>query len=173
MSNHPVHPATVHFPIAFTLLAGFLDTVYAASANPLTSKFVNSTIKTLDIQLAPATFPILSHYVTLLILITSAPAVVSGALELMPVIKRDGFGSKKAKAGILHAVVNDLTVFGAAYNFWTRRQKIGFVPSETNLLISILIAIPATLFAAYLGGQLVYQYGMGIGRGQTKSKKAQ
>jgi uncharacterized membrane protein len=109
---------------------------------------------------------------TLLTLIFSIPAVMTGAAELMPVIQRDGLSSKKAKAGIVHAIVNDIAVFGAAYNWWTRRQVVSFQPDNINLMISSLLAVPATFFAAYLGGELVYQYGMGVGRGPSRAKKA-
>lgn len=90
----------------------------------------------------------------------------------MPLIKRDGL-SKKAQTGVLHALANDITVFGAAYNWWTRRSAVGFAPSTTNVLVSATLAVPASFFAAYLGGQLVYQYGMGVGRGRGGVKKAQ
>lgn len=92
----------------------------------------------------------------------------------MPVIKRDGLGSKKAQTGVLHALVNDIAVFATAYNWWTRRATKGFVPDTTNVAISAALAMPASMFAGYLGAQLVYQYGMGVGRGSTsKAKKAQ
>lgn len=101
------------------------------------------------------------------------PAVVTGAWELMPLIERDGVKTKKSQTAILHALLNDITVFGAAYNVWTRRQNVGFEPSDTNILISAALGLPATFFAAYLGGHLVYQYGMGVGRGENKNKKSQ
>jgi hypothetical protein len=83
--------------------------------------------------------------------------------EFIPLVKRDGLKSKKAQVGALHAVINDVTVIGAAFNWW----------SDTNILISSVIALPATMFAAYLGGSLVYVYGMGFRGGQAKAKKAQ
>jgi uncharacterized membrane protein len=93
--------------------------------------------------------------------------------EFIPLVKRDGLKSKKAQVGALHAVINDVTVIGAAFNWWTRRSNPGMVPSDTNILISSVIALPATMFAAYLGGSLVYVYGMGFRGGQVKAKKAQ
>lgn len=121
---------------------------------PATAGTVASTMKTLDIQLATSTFPILSYYTTLLTLIFSVPAFISGAIDLMPLIQRDGFSSKKAKAGVLHALMNDIALFGAAYNWWTRRQLTGFQPDTTNVLISSALALPATFFGAYLGSTL-------------------
>jgi uncharacterized membrane protein len=91
----------------------------------------------------------------------------------MPLIKRDGISSKKAQVGILHALINDVTVVGAAYNWWTRRSNPGMVPDNTNILISSVVALPATMFAAYLGGSLVYIYGMGFRGSQAKAKKSQ
>ncbi|KAL1799639.1 hypothetical protein ACET3X_003676 [Alternaria dauci] len=171
--SHPTHPATVHFPITTTLLTGGLDAVYFLSKYAPTSGAVASAFKTLDIAINPALFPVLSYYTTLLTLLFSAPAVATGMYEFIPLVKRDGLKSKKAQVGALHAVINDVTVLGAAFNWWTRRSNPGMVPSDTNILISSVIALPATMFAAYLGGSLVYVYGMGFRGGQAKAKKAQ
>lgn len=119
-------------------------------------------------------FPVLSYYTTILTLLFSAPAVATGALQLMPVIQRDGFSSKKAKVGVAHAIINDITVVGALYNWWSRRGNAGFIPSNQNVLVSTILAVPSTLFAAYLGGSLVYIYGMGFhNRSNNTVKKAQ
>jgi uncharacterized membrane protein len=176
--SHPAHPATVHFPITTTFLTGALDAIYFASTYAPTATAVASActfsvsevirctdifkVKTFDLQIQPSLFPTLSYYTTILTLLFSAPAVATGAQQLMPVIQRDGFSSKKAKVGALHAVINDITVVGALYNWWTRRSNPGLVPSNENILISTVLAVPATLFAAYLGGSLVYIYGMGF-----------
>ncbi|KAH6881292.1 hypothetical protein BKA58DRAFT_362 [Alternaria rosae] len=171
--SHPTHPATVHFPITTTFLTGALDAVYFLSKYAPTSSAVASTFKTFDIAINPSIFPLLSYYTTLLTLLFSAPAVATGMYEFIPLVKRDGLKSKKAQVGALHAVINDVTVLGAAFNWWTRRSNPGMVPSDTNILISSVIALPATMFAAYLGGSLVYVYGMGFRGGQAKAKKAQ
>jgi hypothetical protein len=71
-------------------------------------------------------------------------------------------------------MVNDVTVFATAYNWWTRRTAVGFKPDTTNILVSSALAVPATAFAAFLGGHLVYKYGMGVGGGSSsRAKKAQ
>ncbi|KAF2874385.1 hypothetical protein BDV95DRAFT_487973 [Massariosphaeria phaeospora] len=170
--SHPTHPATVHFPITLTAITGALDAIYYASKHPATAGVVATTVKTLGLQLTPSAFPILSYYTSLLTVLASLPAVLSGAWELMPVIQRDGLSSKKAQVGVLHALINDISVFGATYNYWTRRNAAGFEPSTANIFISAVLAVPATFFAAYLGGHLVYVYGMGIGRGSSKAKKS-
>lgn len=87
-------------------------------------------------------------------------------------IQRDGFGSKKVQTGVLHAAISDLTVFAAIYNWWIRREAAGFVPTTSNATLSAAV-VPVTFFAAFLGGQLVYTFGMGIGRGASNAKKSQ
>jgi uncharacterized membrane protein len=129
------------------------------------------TVKTLGIAIQPSMFPVLSYYTTILTLLFSAPAVVTGAQQLMPVIQRDGFSSKKAKVGVMHALINDLTVVGALYNWWSRRSNPGFTPDATNILISTVVALPATLYAAYLGGSLVYIHGMGFQNRNVKKSQ--
>jgi uncharacterized membrane protein len=105
---------------------------------------------------------VLSYYTTILTLLFTAPAVATGAQQLMPVIQRDGFSSKKAKVGVLHALINDVAAVGALYNWWSRRSTPGFTPDTTNILISVVLAMPSTLYAAYLGGSLVYIHGLGF-----------
>ncbi|EUC43560.1 hypothetical protein COCMIDRAFT_38497 [Bipolaris oryzae ATCC 44560] len=175
----PAHPAFVHFPITTTLLTGGLDAFYFFYKHPATSSTRTpctnncSSDKTLDIKLAPQLFPFFSYYLTILTIAFSVPAVMTGASQLMPLIKRDGLNSRKAKIAIAHAAINDVTVVAAALNWWTRRSRPMFEPTGTNILASCMLALPATLFAAHLGGKLVYNYGMGFTGAQAKAKKSQ
>jgi hypothetical protein len=94
-------------------------------------------------------------------------------MELAPLIQRDGLDSKKAQTGVLHALINDITLFGAAYNWYARRNEVAFTPTTTNAVLSATI-VPVSLFAAYLGGSLIYKHGMGVGKGSgSKVKKSQ
>lgn len=124
--------------------------------------------------MSPELFPLFSYYTTILTILFAVPAVMTGAAELMPLIKRDGLGSRKAKIAIAHAMINDMTVLAAVFNWWTRRTTPMFMPTTTNILVSSMFALPATMFAAHLGGSLVYNYGMGLRIGQAaKAKKGQ
>ncbi|KAF2690336.1 hypothetical protein K458DRAFT_459498 [Lentithecium fluviatile CBS 122367] len=173
MASHPKHPATIHFPITFTMVTGVLDLLYLASITPATSQAVASAFKTLDIQIPLTLLPTLSYYAMILTIITAVPAIITGALEFMPVVQRDGLGSKKAQTGVVHALVNDITVFGAAYTWWSRRNENGFTPSTTNVALSAAV-LPISMFAAYLGGSLIFKHGIGVGRGSdSKVKKSQ
>jgi uncharacterized membrane protein len=111
---------------------------------------------------------VLSYYSTILTLLFSLPTIATGAWELSPVIQRDGFSSKKAQVGVAHALINDIAVVATAYNWWTRSQQVGFTPSGLNVLVSSLLSVPTTLYSAYLGGALVYEYGMGLSSGRAK-----
>ncbi|OCK81547.1 hypothetical protein K432DRAFT_381249 [Lepidopterella palustris CBS 459.81] len=176
MGNRPIHPATVHFPITFITLSSFLDIFSVAATHPTTAPFIGSALKSLDLQLHLAAIPQFSYYIGILALITAVPAVITGALELKPLIDRDGpFGTPKARAGVAHALLNDIAIGGLAYNWWTRRAVDGFEPSTLNLAISGALALPAVSLAAFFGGSLVYGYGMGMsmGSGKGKGKKTQ
>jgi len=170
MANHPLHPATVHFPITFITLTGLLDMFYAVASSPATAPFIQSALKSFDIHIYLSSIPLFSYYTTVLALITAIPAVVTGGIELMPLIQRDGLNSSKARTAVTHAMLNDLAVFALAYNWWTRRAMNDFAPSTANLAISAALALPASSFAAYLGGSLVYGYGMGVGRANAKAQ---
>lgn len=93
---------------------------------------------------------------------------------MLPLIQRDGFGTKKVKTALAHAALNDTVAVMLVYNWLTRRNVEGFAPSSVNLAISSTLAMPVVFFAAALGGELVYTHGMGVGRASNgKVKKAQ
>ncbi|KAJ4324307.1 hypothetical protein N0V94_001365 [Neodidymelliopsis sp. IMI 364377] len=105
---------------------------------------------------------------TIITILVTLPAVATGVTQLAPVIQRDGFSSKKAKVGAVHALINDVALFATIYNWWTRSQQTGFTPSGMNVFVSAALALPMTMYSAYLGGSLVYEYGMGFTRGSPK-----
>lgn len=57
----------------------------------------------------------------------------------------------------------DLSVAGAAYNWLSRRQREGVLANTANGLVSVAM-VALTGFAAYLGGTLVYNHGVGVQR---------
>jgi len=183
-NSHPIHPATVHFPIAFLCLSYFLDIVYGLATLPATAGFVRNTY-----NIAPFLGEIsrFSHYLNILGLITAVPAVVTGGIELLAMIKKQDLANKlqksqnksstvqrmhpKLKIGFVHAALNDVAVFGSGYNWWTRSSAAGYAPSDLNVLLSLamLLFISAS---GYLGGMMVYEYGVGVMRqGEGKRLK--
>jgi uncharacterized membrane protein len=148
--------------------------VYAVATLPSTASFVrNST------NITPFLGDItrFSHYLNIIGLITAVPAVATGAFELFGMIKRQDLANKlqksqdktatvqkmhpKMKIAFLHAGLNDLAVFGSAYNWWTRSTAAGYAPTDANVLLGV-VALTAISFSGYLGGVLVYEYGVGV-----------
>ncbi|RDL39866.1 Uncharacterized protein BP5553_04206 [Venustampulla echinocandica] len=173
MAGKPLHPATTHFPIASITLAGLLDILHAAATSPSTEPFVAAAFKSLDIQLSLALLPVLSYYAIIIALITAIPAVLSGAWELLRLIARDGYGTRKARTALAHGALSNIATGITAYNWWSRRAVEGFAPSTLNVALSAALAMPVMVFAASLGGDLVYSQGMGVGRSKDTGKKTQ
>jgi len=161
-ASPPVHPATVHFPIAFLSLAWGIDILYAATTK-LSLSFLTSSLSTSLPDLARA-----SHYLQALGLITAIPAVLSGAQQMLKMkssgqaFEADNQTMKpKFKLTLSHAALNDIALATTAYSWYIRRDQVGLLPTDANLAISAMV-LPLLLFSAKLGGTLVYNHGAGI-----------
>lgn len=64
---------------------------------------------------------------------------------------------------VIHALLNDVAVAGAFYNFWTRSKVEGYLPDGVNALVSSVL-LGGVIFSAYLGGSLIYKHGVGVQR---------
>ncbi|KAK5458470.1 hypothetical protein LTS15_004552 [Exophiala xenobiotica] len=181
-SDHPAHPALVHFPIAFNTLAWGLDILYALTTlwvKPafLTSRF-GSASTLLDITR-------LSYFLMCAGLVTTIPAIMSGNKQLIGMISKNGGpwekdaqGKAKStmvpriKAGITHAAINDLVFIANLYSWYIRKDKEGALnpgktPNQTNLIISMVL-LPFLLMSAKIGGTLVFNHGVGLNLGRKK-----
>jgi len=176
--GHPIHPGTVHWPIAF-----------------LSASFGITTLQLLPLSLYPAsllppvaTLTALAHYSAGAGALTAIPAIVTGfgeAYELIRVqVRQKGSlskvledawylkdeGGKKVKTTITHASMNDLVVGLATYN-WYRGWKYPTTALPKFSFYANAAALPLLLYSAYLGGKLVYEYGVGVKRqGSSKPK---
>jgi uncharacterized membrane protein len=126
-----------------------------------------------------------SHYLNILGLITAIPAVATGMMQLMEMLKKQDLANKlqksenkaatvqkmhpKLKVAFLHAALNDVAVLGSAYLWWTRSTLAGYAPTGTHVLLSaaFLVGISAS---GYLGGMLTYDYGVGVVRNERRTK---
>jgi len=184
--SHPIHPATVHFPIAFLSLAYALDILYGLSTHPSSSKLVASIYDTAPFLGDIARF---SYYLSILGIVTGIPAILTGGAQLMEMLKRQDLANKlqksqnkaatvqkmhpKLKIAFLHAAMNDVAILGTGYNWWTRRTIAGNAPADTNVYISAGLLF-SLLFSAFLGGKLVYEHGVGVMRiGEANRLKSQ
>ena len=179
MFSRPLHPAIVHFPIAFLTLSYALDILYGLSTHPQTASFVSKAYDP-----APYLDDItrLSYFANTLGIATAIPAVLTGGMDLFALIKRQDLLNKlqksegkadnakgmhrKIKVGLAHALLNDVGIFAAGFNWWTRRSTAANAPTDVNVIVSS-VCLPLLMLAASLGGMLVYDYGVGIGRQNT------
>lgn len=92
-SSHPVHPSTVHFPIAFLTAANVLNLIYGTALFfPLFSPF------TVDKE-NMGTVTILGYFLNVLGIVTSIPAVVTGFAELYAMITSRGLFVEDKETG--------------------------------------------------------------------------
>jgi len=184
ISSRPLHPATVHFPIAFLTISYALDILYGLSTHPQTASWVR---KAYDVGPYLGDIARFSYFTNTLGVGMAIPAVLTGAMELFALIKRQDLLNKlqksedkadvakrmhrKVKIGLAHAVLNDVGLFAAGFNWWTRRSTAGNAPTDVNIIVSSIF-LPLLLFAASLGGMLVYDHGVGVRRqGTTRRLK--
>ena len=79
----------------------------------------------------------------------------------MGMIKVLGTTNEKVKVGFAHAMLNDLAVGITAFKWWSRRDNPAYVPDGLNVALSAA-TLPGLFIAAWLGGQLVYKYSVGV-----------
>lgn len=172
----------MHFPIAFNILSWGLDILYALTSiwvRPafLTSRF-GSPSTLLDISR-------LSYFLLCAGLITTVPAIMSGNIQLVGMIKKNGgpwekdaTGKQKntmvprIKATITHAIINDIVFVVNLYSWYLRKDKTGAVnigktPTTTNIIISAVL-LPVLIISAKIGGTLVFNHGVGLNLGRKK-----
>jgi uncharacterized membrane protein/nitrite reductase/ring-hydroxylating ferredoxin subunit len=139
--RHPIHPMLVHFPIGFFLLSFLID--LASLAYPDVPNLLRG-----------------SFYAMLLGIITALLAAVPGFVDYSD-IRRDHPGKRTATS---HMTLNLMVVALYGINLWIRSSalsdpKISLLP----LLLSI-VGIGLLSVSGYLGGRLVYDEGIAVGR---------
>jgi uncharacterized membrane protein/nitrite reductase/ring-hydroxylating ferredoxin subunit len=148
--RHPIHPMLVHFPIGFLVLSFLLDLV--------------SLVFPEVPNLARCSF-----YAMLLGVITALLAAVPGFVDYSD-IRRDHPGKPTATR---HMTLNLMVVVIYGINLWLRssaltESKIGLVP-----LCLSLMGIGLLSGSGYLGGRLVYDEGIAVGRHKRKTPTPQ
>jgi len=184
----PIHPATVHFPIAFLALSWGIDILNHFSPNLPRSITSNLAVST-DLSRA-------SYYLLSIGLISAIPSLVTGGREAIMQIQKQGIKDAqgnvrtKSKIMIAHAVSNDIVFAAAIYIWYLRRSaaantvagKLGVGTASTaaaayqplGWMVGVEAAIMVLMFmSANMGGTLAYVFGMGFSAGGSSAKKAQ
>jgi len=182
-NSHPVHPATIHMPITFLLASSVLDMISAVGLQapsvlyPLMKLTTSSGFPTRLDEIALLNYLSLFSYAsTVAALITSMPALSTGAAELYAMVQAKGvdLNDPVVKTTLIHAGLNDIAIAGALYNWLSRRNRTGYEVQSGNILTSALI-LGGVAYSAFLGGSLVYAHAVGVqrmGKGaQEKTKK--
>lgn len=120
-----------------------------------------------------------AYFSNLLGIVTAIPAALTGFSELYAMISSKGIWQKIKKEptgetvyagmnptvrlGVAHGLLNDVALLTSVYNWWTRRNVPGYQPSGLNVVLSAAM-LPSLMFSAYLGGSMVYKYGVGVMR---------
>jgi len=141
----PIHPALVHLPLVLFPLSAILRAIgWYTSYN------------------VPGTYQ-WSHYLNIAGLLSSIPTALTGFAEYKAIPE-----NSPAQATVQsHMLMNTVVVCIALYNWWSIKNSYDYVPSQTNVLLG-LVGIAIIFFSGHLGGKLVYEYNLGVGRKVSK-----
>lgn len=137
--SHPIHVALVHLPLGFWEGSAIFDWMSRRKGWQHLSEA--------------------SYYSNLVGILVAVPTALTGVAEWAD-IPQD---HPSWQVATTHAILNDLALGLAVYNWLTRRNRLGHRSDRANLLASTVVA--GTLgVSAWLGGLLVYDYGYGVHR---------
>jgi uncharacterized membrane protein/nitrite reductase/ring-hydroxylating ferredoxin subunit len=139
--RHPIHPMLVHFPIGFLVLSFLLD--LAGLGFPEVPDLVRG-----------------SFYAMLLGVTTALLAAVPGFVDYSD-IRRDHPGKATAKR---HMTLNLMVVVMYGINLWIRSSALGDLKISLLPLLLSIIGIGLLSVSGYLGGRLIYDEGIAVGR---------
>jgi uncharacterized membrane protein len=173
----------VHFPIAFNMMAWGLDLVYFFTTTYIKPDFLVRRFS------APTTLleiTRISYFLLCAGLISTVPAIMSGNIQLVGMIKKNGGPWEKDEAGkqkntmvprikvaITHALLNDAIFLVNLYSWWVRRgtEENGWNPGKTPEFLQFVVAcvlFPALTASSKAGAHLVFNHGVGLHLGRKK-----
>jgi len=144
--RHPIHPMLVHFPIGLFILSLLLD--LASLVFPNVPNLVRD-----------------SFYAMLLGVITALIAAMPGFVDYTD-IRSDHPGKRTATA---HLTLNLVVVALYGINLGVRSSSLADPRISIGPLILSLVGIVLLSASGYLGGRLVYDEGIGVGRHKRRT----
>lgn len=144
--RHPIHPMLVHFPIGFFVLSLVLD--LTTLVFPSVPNLVRS-----------------SFYAMLLGIVGALLAAVPGFVDYTD-IRSDHPGKRTATA---HMILNLVVVVVYGINLGVRSSSLVDSKISAGPLILSLVGIGLLSASGYLGGRLVYDDGIAVGRHKRRT----
>ena len=148
--RHPIHPMLVHFPIGFFILSLLLD--LASFLFPDAPYILRS-----------------SFYAMLLGVITALIAAIPGFVDYGD-IRNDHPGKRTATA---HMTLNLLVVAVYGINLGLRSSALADSKISMASLLLSLVGVGLLSASGYLGGKLVYDQGIAVGRHKRRTPTPQ
>ena len=153
----PVHPALVNMPLALYPLSALLRLVG-------TLPEVASLFDGLD----TGSFYAGAHYLNLAALLVTIPTAITGFVEYKTINKQN---SEALSVVHKHIGLNLLVSSIGLFNFLALNSVPGFVPETIHVVLGIVGGL-LLWYSGHLGGQLVYEHGIGVQRqGRCRRKR--
>ncbi len=144
--RHPLHPFLVHFPIGLFILSLLLD--LASLGFPSVPNLVRD-----------------AFYAMLLGIITALIAAVPGLVDYTD-IRSDHPGKRTATT---HLTLNLVVVGLYGINLGVRSSTLDQLKTPVAPLVLSLVGIALLSVSGYLGGRLVYDEGISVGRHKRRT----
>ena len=163
-----------------------LDVLYGLSTFNGTASLVQSVYDTRPLL---SDIGRMSYALNALGVLTAIPATIAGGLQFRKLVNQHQVLSKleaaqsadeklkviknvhpKVKTAFVHAILNDVVIVGAVWNWFSRSKNAMNAPTWINVLVSAATA-PVLACALLLGGKLVFGYGVGVSFGRSGSSK--
>jgi uncharacterized membrane protein len=134
IAGHPIHPMLVTLPIGLFVFSFVCDLIYVfGSGNP--------------------TFAIVALYTMAGGIVGALAAAIFGFIDLM------SLPPEPRKTGLAHMTINLIVVVLYVINFWLRS---GTPEAPGGYVWLSLIAIALLVVSGWLGGKMVYVYGVAV-----------
>jgi nitrite reductase/ring-hydroxylating ferredoxin subunit/uncharacterized membrane protein len=139
--RHPLHPALVHFPIGLFLLSLILDVLSYILDDP--NILLRASYYTIGIGIVMALLTALAGFVDRSDIRLDHPA---------------------RKTANIHMTLNLAAVGLFAINFAIRGAQLDSAATPLPLILVSIVGVGLILVSGYLGGTMVYDNGIGVGR---------
>jgi uncharacterized membrane protein len=140
VARHPIHPMLVVFPIGLWVFALACDLIYHAGSH---LPYWKDT----------------AFYAMTGGLVTALAAAVPGFVDYLTIVDRN-----VKRIGTMHLALNLLIVALYGVNLWMRSRS---VPEATLPVWLSVASIVLLVISGWLGGEMVYAHGMGVGPART------